>query len=73
MIIEVYSKDNCPYCVEAKRLLTSLNLAFEEKKVGVDVTREELLERVPNAKTVPQIIINGECIGGYTQLARYKF
>lgn len=67
----VYSKPNCPYCVRAKHLLESLNVKYTEKVVGVDTTREELLEAAPNARTVPQIIINGEVIGGYDQLNSY--
>lgn len=67
----VYTKDHCPYCEKAKHLLTKLNIAFETKKVGVDVTREQLLEVAPNARTVPQIVINGKVIGGYDQLLEY--
>ena len=69
--VEVISKDNCPYCVKAKQLLENLNIEFVEKKVGKDITREELLERVPNARSVPQIFINNENIGGYQELANY--
>ena len=67
----VYSKPNCPYCVRAKALLDSYSVSYTEKVVGVDVTREQLLEAAPNARTVPQIIINGEVIGGYEQLSSY--
>lgn len=67
----VYSKPNCPYCVRAKALLDSYSVSYTEKVVGVDVTREQLLEAAPNARTVPQIIINGEAIGGYEQLSSY--
>lgn len=67
----VYSKPNCPYCVRAKTLLDSYSVSYTEKVVGVDVTREQLLEAAPNARTVPQIIINGEAIGGYEQLSSY--
>jgi len=69
--VEIISKDNCPYCVKAKQLLEKLNIEFVEKKVGKDITREELLERVPNARSVPQIFINNENIGGYQELASY--
>lgn len=69
--IVVYSKPNCPYCVKAKRLLTQMELSFTERVVGVDATREQLLEDAPNARTVPQIIIDGKVIGGYDQLASY--
>lgn len=71
MSVVVYSKPNCPYCVRAKHLLQNYSIPFTEKVVGVDVTREELLEAAPNARTVPQIIINGEVIGGYEQLSSY--
>jgi glutaredoxin len=69
--ITVYSKPNCPYCVKAQRLLTQMKLPFTEWVVGVDATREQLLEAAPNARTVPQIIIDGKVIGGYDQLTTY--
>ena len=55
----VWSKYNCPYCDQAKALLKDRRIPFEERKIGDGYTREELLEAVPNARTVPQIIING--------------
>ena len=70
-MVEVYSKDNCPFCVQAKFLLDSMHVAFVEKKIGVDVTREQLLEIAPHARTVPQIVIDGTVIGGFDQLAKY--
>lgn len=69
--VEVISKDNCPYCVKAKQLLEKLNIEYIEKKIGKDITREELLERVPNARSVPQIFIGTQNIGGYQELATY--
>ena len=69
--IVVYSKPNCPYCVKAKRLLDQMELPFTERVVGVDATREQLLEAAPNSRTVPQIIIDDKVIGGYDQLATY--
>ena len=69
--IVVCSKPNCPYCVKAKRLLDQMELPFTERVVGVDATREQLLEAAPNARTVPQIIIDDKVIGGYDQLATY--
>jgi glutaredoxin 3 len=67
----VWSKDQCPYCDQAKALLTHQGVPFEEKKIGHGYTREELLEAVPTARTVPQIIINGNAIGGFTELRKY--
>jgi glutaredoxin 3 len=66
--IELYTKDNCPYCNRAKHLLTTMNIPFTEKKLGVDFTREILLEKFPLAKTYPVVVEDGWHIGGYTQL-----
>ncbi len=68
----VWSKDNCPYCVQAKALLNQKNIQFEERKIGDGWTKEQLLEAVPNARTVPQIFLDGELVGGFTEL-RAKF
>jgi glutaredoxin 3 len=67
----VWSKYHCPYCDKAKALLTMKGIAFEERKIGDGYTKEELLEAVPNARTVPQIILDGNLIGGYTDLEKY--
>jgi glutaredoxin 3 len=67
----VWSKYHCPYCDQAKALLTQRGIQFEERKIGDGYTREELLEAVPNARTVPQIFINEELIGGFTELKSY--
>ena len=64
----VWSKYNCPYCDQAKALLTQKGIEFEEKKIGDGYTREDLLEAVPTARTVPQIFLDEELIGGFTEL-----
>ena len=64
----VWSKYHCPYCDQAKALLKSKDISFEEKKIGDGYTKEELLEAVPTARTVPQIFIDGELVGGFTEL-----
>jgi glutaredoxin len=68
----VWSKDHCPYCVQAKTLLEQKGIEFEEKKIGEGYTKEDLLEAVPTARTVPQIFLDGELVGGFTEL-RAKF
>lgn len=67
--VEIYSKDNCPYCNRAKQLLNTMNIPFNEQKLDRDFTREILLERFPNAKTYPVVVVDGFHIGGYTQLS----
>ncbi len=64
----VWSKYHCPYCDQAKALLKQRVIPFEEKKIGDGYTKEELLEAVPTARTVPQIFLDGELIGGFTEL-----
>ena len=67
----VWSKYHCPYCDQAKALLGQRAIPFEERKIGDGWTKEELLEAVPNARTVPQILIDDRLIGGFTDLQRY--
>jgi len=67
----VWSKYYCPYCDQAKALLKQKGIPFEERKIGDGWTKEELLESVPSARTVPQIIINGQSIGGFNELKEY--
>jgi glutaredoxin 3 len=67
----VWSKDACPFCDQAKALLTQRGIAFEERRIGSDYTREQLLEAVPTARTVPQIFLDEEYIGGFTELRKH--
>ena len=67
----VWSKYHCPYCDQAKMLLQQKGILFEERKIGDGYTREDLLEAVPTARTVPQIFLDGELIGGFTELKEY--
>lgn len=64
----IWSKYNCPYCDQAKALLTQKGYAIEERKIGDGYTKEDLLEAVPTARSVPQIFINEELVGGFTEL-----
>lgn len=70
-MIKIYGKDGCPYCEKAKALCESRGFAHEYLTMGVDYPREQLFETFPGAKTVPQIIVNGQKIGGYNELIRY--
>ena len=64
----LWSKYHCPYCEQAYNLLKAKGYTIEEKKIGDGYTKEELLEAVPNARTVPQIFLDGELVGGFTEL-----
>ena len=67
----VWSKDHCPFCDQAKNLLRLKNIEYEERNINHDWTREQLLEAVPDARTVPQIFLDGKLIGGFTELRRH--
>jgi len=71
MTVIVWTKENCSFCERAKILLDNYNIAYELRQLGEGWTKEQLLEVVPNARTVPQIIINGDIIGGYDDLSTY--
>ena len=69
MEVEIYSKTNCVFCDKAK-----MRLAKENPKIHMldhDYSREDFLKKFPNARTFPQIIINGENIGGYSELEKW--
>lgn len=67
----VWTKASCPYCDQAKALLNSKGITFEERKIGEGYSREDLLEAVPTARTVPQIFLNENLVGGFTELREY--
>ena len=67
--IEMYTTHVCPYCVAAKNLLKSKDLAWDEIFVDSDpAERERMLERSAGRRSVPQIFVNGHHVGGYDEL-----
>ena len=68
-MLTIYTKDYCPYCVKAKTLLSSLGVTYEE----IDVTNDQdtlmkIMEK-SHMRTVPQIFLGDECLGGYSDIA----
>lgn len=67
--IEIYSTDICPWCKQAKALLSSKGLDFEEINITSNQDRTlEMIER-SGRRTVPQIFIDGQHIGGFDDLS----
>lgn len=66
----IWSKYNCPFCDQAKLLLGSKEIQYEERKIGDGWTKEDLLEAVPGARSVPQIFIDNRLVGGYNDLVK---
>ncbi len=67
----IYSKDYCPYCVAAKNLCTQKGVGFTEIDVGKDALEyEEMLKRASPRRTVPQIFVDGQGIGGFDDMKK---
>ena len=75
MKIEIYSKPACPFCDKAlflaQQVVQESVHTFNKYMLNEDFTREELFEKFPTARTFPQITIDGESIGGYTEFEAY--
>jgi glutaredoxin 3 len=66
--VTVYTTRVCPYCIAAKRLLAQRGIPFEEIDVTADGAKRAWLAEVTGRRTVPQIFIRGEAVGGYDEL-----
>jgi len=67
--VEIYTTPVCPYCVRAKRLLQARGIPYEEFDVANDPElRDDVIQR-SGRRTVPQIFIDGDAIGGFDELA----
>jgi glutaredoxin 3 len=67
--VEVYTTTYCPFCTRAKNLLKGKGVAFDEIDVtDDDELREKMIEMSGGRRTVPQIFINGEIVGGFDEL-----
>lgn len=67
--VTVYSTGTCPICDKAKAVLTKWGVPYDEVRIDLDRSRlTEFAEVTNGARTVPQIIIDGKCIGGFSEL-----
>ncbi|AHX04624.1 glutaredoxin 3 [Ehrlichia japonica] len=69
--VKIYTKDLCPYCTKAKALFNKKNISFEE----IDVTNnssllEKMIQESNGMRTLPQIFIDDQHIGGCDDLYR---
>ena len=75
MKIAIYSKPACPFCDKAlflaQQVVQESVHTYNKYMLNEDFTREELFEKFPTARTFPQITIDGESIGGYTEFEAY--
>ena len=70
--VEIYSQPQCPYCHHAKALLDTKEIAYEEYNIASDrALLTEMVERT-GGRTLPQIVINDQAIGGYDDLRQLE-
>lgn len=67
--VTVYTTRVCPYCIAAKRLLGARSIAYQEIDVSHDDAKRAWLVEATGRRTVPQIFIAGESIGGFDELS----
>jgi glutaredoxin 3 len=70
MKVEIYSIPNCPYCSKAKMLSEQKGHETVYKMMGEDFQAQDVMKLFPGARTFPQIVVDGEKIGGYTELEK---
>ncbi|EHC16104.1 glutaredoxin 3 [Fischerella thermalis BR2B] len=67
--VEIYTWQTCPYCIRAKMLLWWKGVNFTEYKIdGNETARAKMAERAKGRRTVPQIFINNQHVGGCDDL-----
>lgn len=67
--VTLYTTDYCPYCVQAKRLLDKRGVAYEEINLARDPDGRNELVTKTGMMTFPQVLVDGELLGGYTETA----
>jgi glutaredoxin len=69
-MVTIYGKPACSYCVMAKTLCEQKSVPFQYLTLDKDYTTEEFFDKFPTARTFPQIMIESEAIGGYSELEK---
>ncbi len=65
----IFSSPQCKYCEQAKALLNEQGIAYEERNIGSNYKhRQDLLARLPQVRTLPQLFVDETCIGGAEDL-----
>lgn len=73
MEIKLYTKSSCPNCVAAKSFLNSKNVVYTEINLDNNEVKQEFLSKYPSVRTVPQIVIGEDLIGGLKEIQSYNF
>ena len=71
MNFTVYTRDGCPYCTQIKQVLEGKGYNFVEYKLGVNFEREAFYGQFGQGSTFPQVVLDGENLGGCTETVKY--
>jgi glutaredoxin len=71
MTFTVYSRNGCPYCTKVQQVLELAELKHVVYKLGTDFDRTEFYDKFGQGSTFPQVILDGEMIGGCTETVKY--
>jgi len=68
MNVEIFTGPNCSYCVAAKALLDARGIGYLERDMQDATVRQEFADRLPRVRSIPQVFIDDEHIGGFEDL-----
>lgn len=71
--VVVYGTARCPYCVRARALLDRKGVVYEDIRLEKEPGRRAEMERLSNRRTVPQIFIDGQHVGGCDELYELEY
>ena len=69
-MVDIYTKNYCPYCMKAKTLLKSLDVEYTEHDITDTPEKIKELSEKSGLMTVPQIFVGEKCLGGYSDIAK---
>lgn len=67
--VVIYTKATCSYCTWAKQFLDNKKIPYQEIRIDLDTDKRNEMEKLSGQRTVPQIFINGQPIGGFDDLS----
>ncbi|MDH3609892.1 MAG: glutaredoxin 3 [Gammaproteobacteria bacterium] len=70
--IEIFSGPQCNYCRQAKALLDEMGVNYTELDISTEEYRNEFVQRLPRTRSIPQVFVGGQHIGGYEDLQILK-
>ena len=70
-MIQIWGKKDCVFCESAKSFLDNRKIDYDYLELDRDFSREEILQHFPGAKSFPQIVINGQKVGGHNEMTKY--